>query len=57
VVLVLAGMAKALTYPFLYSAAFGAMTPLLNTPSLLYLVSFLYQRFMTGKDKEEKQEA
>lgn len=37
VVLVLAGLVKALTYPFLYSAAFGAMTPLLNTPSLLYL--------------------
>jgi hypothetical protein len=37
VVLVLAGLAKALTYPFLYSAAFGAMTPLVNTPSLLYM--------------------
>jgi hypothetical protein len=37
VVLVLAGLVKALTYPFLYSAAFGAMTPLVNTPSLLYL--------------------
>jgi uncharacterized membrane protein len=37
VVLVLAGLAKALAYPFAYSAAFGAMTPLLNTPTLLYL--------------------
>jgi hypothetical protein len=37
VVLVIAGLAKALTYPFAHSAAFGAMTPLLNTPSLLYL--------------------
>jgi len=37
VVLVFAGLVKALTYPFLHSAAFGAMTPLVNTPSLLYL--------------------
>jgi uncharacterized membrane protein len=37
VVLVLAGLAKALTFPFLHNAAFGAMTPLVNTPSLLYL--------------------
>jgi len=37
VVLVLAGLAKALTYPFLHSAAFGVMTPLVNTPTLLYL--------------------
>ena len=37
VVLVVAGLVKALTYPFLYSAAFGAMTPLVNAPSLLYL--------------------
>jgi hypothetical protein len=32
VVLVLAGLAKSLTYPFLHSTAFGAMTPLVNTP-------------------------
>jgi hypothetical protein len=25
--------------------------------AVLILVSFLYQRFMTGKDEEEKQEA
>jgi uncharacterized membrane protein len=37
IVLVLAGLAKALTYPFLYRAAFGAMTPLVNTPTLLFL--------------------
>jgi hypothetical protein len=37
VVLVLAGLAKALTYPFAHSAAFGAMMPLVNTPSVMYL--------------------
>ncbi len=37
VVLVLAGLTKALAYPFQYSAAFGAMTPIVNTPSLVFL--------------------
>ena len=37
VALVLAGLAKALAYPFAYRAAFGAMTPLVNTPSLVFL--------------------
>jgi uncharacterized membrane protein len=37
VVLVGAGLLKALAFPFAHAEAFGAMTPLLNTPSLLYL--------------------
>ena len=37
VALVFAGLAKALTYPFLHDQAFGAMTPLVNTPTLLFL--------------------
>ncbi len=39
VALALAGLAKALAYPFTHSAAFGAMTPIVNTPTLLYLFS------------------
>ncbi|MDH4164404.1 MAG: DUF2339 domain-containing protein, partial [Nitrospirota bacterium] len=41
VVLVLAGLAKALTYPFVHSAAFGAMTPFLNTPTLVFLFAIV----------------
>lgn len=39
VVLVLAGLAKALTYPFSHSMAFGAMTPVANTPTVLFLLT------------------
>lgn len=37
VVLVAAGLVKALAFPFMHQQAFGAMTPLWNTPTLLYL--------------------
>jgi hypothetical protein len=53
VVLVLAGLAKALTYPFAYSAAFGAMTPLVNTPSLVFLFAIAALLCLTlGKPKQ-----
>lgn len=36
VVLVAAGLIKALMFPFAHARAFGTMTPLLNSPTLLY---------------------
>lgn len=36
VVLVVSGLIKALVFPFNHSDAFGAMTPMLNSPTLVY---------------------
>jgi uncharacterized membrane protein len=36
VVLVVSGLAKALLFPFTHGEAFGAMTPMLNSPTLVY---------------------
>lgn len=54
VALVLAGLAKALAYPFSHSAAFGAMTPLLNTPTLLFLFALASLVCLTlGRPKQQ----
>ena len=37
VVLVAAGLLKALAFPFAHAEAFGAMTPFMNVPTLLYV--------------------
>lgn len=47
VVLVTAGLMKALAFPFMHAEAFGAMTPLWNTPTLLYFFSVVVLACLT----------
>jgi uncharacterized membrane protein len=41
VVLILMGLVKAIMFPFAYKEAFGALTPLWNTPTLLFAFAIL----------------
>lgn len=41
VVLILMGLAKTMMFPFVHKEAFGAMTPLWNTPTLLFAFAML----------------
>ncbi len=39
IVLVLAGLVKVAMFPFMYRQAFGAMTPLINNPTLVFVLA------------------
>ena len=47
--LILIGLVKSLTFPLRFSAAFGLMTPLVNTPTLLYAGVLALLTFFTAK--------
>ena len=47
VVLVVAGLVKAVMFPFMHGQAFGTMTPLLNSPTLLFVCALIMLASLT----------
>ena len=52
-VLVMAAIVKSLIFPFRFKAAFGAMTPLMNFPTLMYLAVLVVLVFFVVRNWKE----